>query len=125
MQIVAYCGMRDRALVWLGSSRDDVRAFPADARRLAGFQLRRVQQGLDPNDWKTMPAIGRGVSEIRIHTAVEHRVVYVAQFVEAVYVLHAFGKRTRRTSSRDVGVVRQRLHQLLLQRRAADGPDMG
>ena len=118
MQIVAYCGMRDRALVWLGSSRDDVRAFPADARRLAGFQLRRVQQGLEPNDGKTMPAIGLGVSEIRIHSAVEHRVVYVAKFVEAVYVLHAFGKRSRRTSKRDADVVRQRLRQLPLQRRS-------
>jgi phage-related protein len=105
----------------VGSSRDDVRAFPADARRLAGFQLRRVQQGLDPNDWKTMPAIGPGVGEIRIHTAVEHQVVYVAKFVEAVYVLHAFEKRSRKTSKLDVDLVRQRLHQLLLQRRSRGG----
>ena len=118
MRIIAYCRMRDRVLLWLGSSREDVRAFPADARRRAGFQLRRVQQGLDPNDWKTMPAIGPGVSEIRLHTAVEHRVVYVAKFVEAVYVLHAFEKKGRRTSKRDVDVVRQRLHQFLLQRRS-------
>jgi len=118
MQIVAYYLMRDQTLVWLGSSRDDVRAFPADARRLAGFQLRRVQQGLDPNDWKAMPSVGAGVGEIRIHTAVEHRVVYVAKFVEAVYVLHAFEKKSRKTSKRDVDLARQRLHQLLLQRRS-------
>ncbi|MFQ5668617.1 MAG: type II toxin-antitoxin system RelE/ParE family toxin [Candidatus Binatia bacterium] len=102
----------------LGSSRDDVKAFPADARRLAGFQLRRVQQGLDPNDWRTMPAMGTGASEIRIHTAVEHRAVYVAKFAEAVYVLHAFEKKSRRTSKRDVDVARRRLHQFLLQRRS-------
>jgi phage-related protein len=65
-----------------------------------------------------MPAIGSGVNEIRIHTAVEHRVVYVAQLVEAVYVLHAFEKKSRRTSKRDVDLVRQRLQQLLLQRRS-------
>lgn len=59
-----------------------------------------------------------GVGEIRIHTAVEHRVVYVAKFVEAVYVLHAFEKRSRKTSKRDVDLVRQRLRQLLLQRRS-------
>jgi phage-related protein len=118
MQIVAYCVMRDRTLVWLGSSRDDVRAFPADARRLAGFQLRRVQQELEPNDWRAMPSVGPGVAEIRIHTAVEHRVVYVAKFVEAVYVLHAFEKKSGKTSKRDVDLVRQRLHQLLLQRRS-------
>ena len=112
--------MRVRTLVWLGSSRDDVRAFPADARRLAGFQLRRVQQGLDPNDWKTLPAIGPGVSEIRIHTVLEHRVVYVAKFVEAVYVLHAFEKKSRKTSKRDRDLGRQRLHQLLLKRRSLE-----
>ncbi len=109
--------MRDTLLIWVGASREDVRAFPADARRIAGFQLRRVQQGLDPNDWKPMPTIGSGVSEIRIHTAVEHRVVYVAKFVEAVYVLHAFEKKTRRTSKRDVDLVRRRLQELLLERR--------
>ena len=65
-----------------------------------------------------MPALGAGVSEIRIHTAVEHRVVYVAKFAEAVYVLHAFEKKSRKTSKRDVDVVRLRLHQLLLQRRS-------
>ncbi len=65
-----------------------------------------------------MPTIGSGVSEIRIHTAVEHRVVYVAKFVEAVYVLHAFEKKSRRTSKRDVSLARQRLQQLLLQRRS-------
>ena len=62
--------------------------------------------------------MGRGVAEIRIHTAVEHRVVYVAKFVEAVYVLHAFEKKSGKTAKRDVDLVRQRLHQLLLQRRS-------
>ena len=65
-----------------------------------------------------MPSVGPGVAEIRIHTAVEHRVVYVAKFVEAVYVLHAFEKKSGKTSKRDVDSVRQRLHQLLLQRRS-------
>ena len=65
-----------------------------------------------------MPSVGPGVGEIRIHTAVEHRVVYVAKFVEAVYVLHAFEKKSGKTSTRDVDLVRQRLHQLLLQRRS-------
>jgi len=49
-----------------------------------------------------MPTIGPGVREIRIHTALEHRVLYVAKFVEAVYVLHAFEKRTRKTPKVDV-----------------------
>jgi phage-related protein/predicted XRE-type DNA-binding protein len=90
----------DKALQWLGSARRDIRAFPREARRLAGFQLRRVQQGLDPLDWKPMPAVGPSVREIRIHTALEHRILYVAKFADTVYVLHAFEKRTRRTAQR-------------------------
>jgi len=109
--------MRDKPLLWLGSSRDNIRAFPEDARRLAGFQLRRVQHGLEPNDWKAMPTIGPGVREIRIHTALEHRIVYIARFAEAVYVLHAFEKRSRKTPRRDFELARQRLQQLSFQRR--------
>ena len=109
--------MPDKALSWLGSSRDDIRAFPEDARRLAGFQLRRVQQGLEPNDWRPMRAIGPGVEEIRIHTTREHRVIYVAKFAEAVYVVHAFETRSRKTPRRDLDLARQRLQQFLLQRR--------
>ena len=82
--------MADKAVAWLGNALTDLRAFPADARRDAGFELRRVQQGLDPDDWKPVPSIGPGVREIRIHTGLEHRVFYVARFAEAVYVLHAF-----------------------------------
>jgi phage-related protein len=108
--------MSDKALRWLGSARSDVRSFPREARRLAGFQLRRVQRGLDPVDWKPMPAVGTGVREIRIHTTREHRVLYVAKFADAVYVLHAFEKRSRRTAQHDVELARQRCWALLRQR---------
>ena len=63
-----------KRLLWLGSARRDIRSFPKPARRVAGFQLLRVQQGLEPNDWKPMASIGVGVQEIRIHTETEHRV---------------------------------------------------
>ena len=109
--------MSDKLLQWLGASRRDVRAFPRDARRLAGVQLRRVQQSLDPLDWKVMSTVGPGVREIRVHTALEHRVLYVAKFAEAVYVLHAFEKRTRKTSNRDLELARQRFRALVVQRR--------
>ena len=95
-----------------------MRAFPRDARRLAGVQLRRIQQGLEPFDWKPMAVVGPGVREIRVHTALEHRVLYVAKFAEAVYVLHAFEKRTRKALQRDVDLARQRLHEVLALRRA-------
>lgn len=108
--------MADKTILWLGSSRSDLQTFPRDARRLAGFQLRLVQQGLEPLDWKSMPAIGPGVREIRIHTAVEHRVCYVAKFAKTIYVLHAFEKRTRKTSQQDVELARQRYRALIAQR---------
>jgi phage-related protein len=105
--------MFDKVLQWVGSSRSDVRAFPRDARRLAGVQLRRVQQGLEPVDWKAMAAVGPGVQEIRLHTDLEHRILYVAKFAEAVYVLHAFEKRSRKTAKRDVDLARRRFQDLV------------
>ena len=104
--------MPDKPLMWLGSSRRDLRAFPALARRLAGFQLRRVQQGLEPDDWKPMQTVGPGVREIRIHIAGAHRVFYVAKQAEAIYVLHAFEKKTRKTSSQDLEIGRHRFRAL-------------
>jgi phage-related protein len=108
----------DKPLIWLGSSRGDLKAFPVNARRAAGFQLRRLQQGLEPNDWKPIPSIGPGVQEIRIHTDLEHRVFYIAKFSEGVYVLHAFENRTRKTLKRDLGLARDRLRALILKRQA-------
>jgi phage-related protein len=107
----------NKPLFWLGSSRNDLKAFSPDARRVAGFQLRRVQQGLEPNDWKPMPTIGSGVHEIRIRSGVEHRVFYVAKFAEGVYVLHAFEKRTRKTPKHELELGRDRFRALILQRR--------
>lgn len=108
--------MTEKPLIWLGDSRDAIRAFPEDARKVAGFQLWRVQRGLEPNDWKPMPSVGLGVQEIRIHTGTGHRVFYVAKFAEAVYVLHAFEKRARRTPQADLDLARQRLGLLVNQR---------
>jgi phage-related protein len=65
-----------------------------------------------PTDWKSMPSVGPGVTEIRIHTHVEHRVMYVAKFEEAVYVLHAFEKRSRQTRDADLNLARERLRQV-------------
>jgi phage-related protein len=105
--------------VWLGSARRDIRAFPAEARRRSGFQLRRVQQGLEPDDWKPITSVGPGVREIRIQTEQAHRVLYLATFDEAVYVLHAFEKRTRKTPAHDVKLAGDR-HRALLKKRADD-----
>ena len=101
--------MVQKPLCWLGSSLDDLRAFPADARRAAGYELGRVQQGLMPSDWKPMTTVGSGVFEIRVHTGVEHRVFYVAKHEDAIYVLHAFEKRTRQTPQSEIALARRRL----------------
>lgn len=105
--------MLEKPIRWLGSSLDDLRAFPEDARRAAGYQLGRVQQGLMPVDWKPMTLVGPGVYEIRIHTGGEHRVFYVAKYEEAVYVVHAFEKCTRQTPQADVDLARKRFADLL------------
>ena len=111
--------MSDKPLVWLGSARRDLRAFPSDARRRGGFQLRKVQQGLDPDEWKPMTSVGPGVREIRIQTELAHRVFYLATFEEAVYVLHSFEKKTRKTPATDVTLARDR-YRGLLKKRAED-----
>src|SRR6266498_4635952 len=105
--------MADKPLVWLGSSLDDLREFPDDARQETGFQLRKVQRGGSPSDWKPMASVGSGVIEIRIHTTQEYRVFYVAKFTEAIYVLHAFTKRTQKTVHRDIQLAQRRYSELI------------
>ena len=110
-------GAADRPLAWVGASLSAVRGFPPEARREAGYQLRRVQKGLMPNDWKPMPSVGAGVVEVRIHGRLEHRVLYIAKFEEAIYVLHAFEKKSRRTRKTDVDLARSRLKDVAALRR--------
>jgi phage-related protein len=101
-----------KALRFVGSSLDDLRDFPAEARRQAGFELYAVQRGSDPSDWKPMAEIGSGAREIRIHVLGEWRVLYVAKFGNAVYVLHAFQKKTQKTRREDVELARRRYRQI-------------
>lgn len=106
-----------KLLSFLGSSLDDLRAFPEAARREAGYQLDRVQRGLDPDDWKPMPSVGSGVREVRIRDqAGAFRVFYVAIRPEAVYVLHAFQKKTQVTAKRDLALAEVRLKELIRSR---------
>jgi phage-related protein len=102
----------EKPLHWLGSSLDDIRAFPKEARRAAGHQLDLVQHSLEPSDWKPMPTVGAGVYEIRVHARTEYRVFYIAKFAEGVYVLHAFEKRTQQTRQADIVLARKRLGDL-------------
>jgi phage-related protein len=99
-----------KPIVFLGDALRRVREFPEDARRTIGHELRDVQFGDEPSNWKPMPSVGPGVREIRVREASgAFRVIYVAHFEAAVYVLHAFQKKTRRTSQPDIDLARTRL----------------
>ena len=102
-----------KPLRFLGSSRRDLQKFPAEARREAGYQLEHVQQGASPVDWKPMKTIGHGVNEIRIRDkAGAFRVIYAATYADAVYVLHAFQKKTQATSLQDIRLATARYREL-------------
>jgi len=105
-------------VVFLADSLKSIRDFPEDARRDAGFQIRRIQRGLNPVDSKPMPAIGKGVEEIRIwDEAGTFRIIYTARLADAVYVLHAFQKKTEGTSQRDIAKAKARFVELMKERR--------
>jgi phage-related protein len=98
-----------KPIVFLGDSIARLRQFPDGARRAAGFQLDRVQRGLDPDDWKPLKSIGDGVREIRVRdVAGAFRVIYLATLPDAVYVFHAFQKKTPRTPARDIALAQSR-----------------
>ncbi len=107
-----------KPIEFLGDSLRSLREFPDDAKRDAGYQLDRVQHGLQPDDFKPMPTIGKGVEEIRVRDDTgAYRVIYTARLADAVYVLHAFQKKTQATSKRDIDLAKQRF--ALLSRKSA------
>ncbi len=97
-----------KPLSFVGSSRDDLRRFPAQIRRLIGVELMAVQFGSTPSDFKPMPTIGAGVYEIRVRLRGAYRVIYLAKLEEAVYVLHVFQKKSQRTSRTDLDIASTR-----------------
>jgi phage-related protein len=101
-----------KPLKFVGSSLDDLRDFSEEARRAAGFELRAIQDGFEPRDWKPVQSVGPGVKEIRIHMLGEWRVIYIAKVCDAVYVLHAFHKKTQKTSQHDIDLARKRYKQI-------------
>jgi phage-related protein len=102
-----------RPVRFLGDSLKCLRDFPEDARHDAGYQLDKVQRGDQPDDFKPMPAVGKGVEEIRVsEPSGAWRVIYVARRTEAVYVLHAFQKKTQATRKKDLEIARRRFREL-------------
>ncbi len=100
--------METKPILFVGSSRDDLREFPAEVRKALGEELLRVQNGLMPVDFKPMKDVGKGASEIRVRLDGAWRVIYVAKFANAVYVLHAFEKKTQKTSQSDLELAKRR-----------------
>jgi len=99
---------------FLGDSLKCLREFPKNVRHDAGYQLDKVQRGGQPDDFKPMPTIGNSVEEIRVSDSIgTYRVIYVARREEAVYVLHAFQKKSQATPRNDLQIAKRRFRQLL------------
>lgn len=106
-----------KKIIFIARSLNSIKLFPHEAKREAGHQLDRVQRGKDPLDWKPMQGIGSGVKEIRVSDIDGiYRVIYVAKFEEAVYVLHAFQKKTQKTSQPDLEIAKRAYKTVLEER---------
>lgn len=102
-----------KSIEFLGHSLEAVRTFPLTVKREVGYQLDRLQRGLDPVDWKPMTAIGRGVKEIRIHWKGQYRIIFITNVGESVLVLHAFQKKTEKTARVDINKARNALKRVI------------
>lgn len=107
-----------KRIAWLGTSLNAVRDFPADARALIGYELRSIQRGEMPTDFKPMPTVGSGAYEIRVRAGRQYRVIYVAKFAESIYVLHAFVKKSQQTAQPDLALAQSRYAALLKERKS-------
>ena len=112
--------MNLKPVVFMRRTRRSIKRFPLEARKDVGWQLRAVQAGEDPADWKPMSTVGAGAKEIRIHGLSEYRILYVAHFPEAIYVLHAFGKSSQRTPQRDIQLARDAYAEIQTLRQARE-----
>ena len=106
-----------KRIQWLGTSLNSVREFPGDVRKLVGQELRLVQSGLMPTDFKPMTTVGAGAYEIRVREGNQYRVIYVAKFSDTVYVLHSFVKKTPKTSKPDLDIAKGQYAALLKERK--------
>lgn len=107
-----------KSIRFLGDSLECLREFPDDARQDAGYQLDQIQRGMQPTDFKPMPSVGKGVEELRVRDeSGAFRVLYIARLPQAVFVLHAFQKKTRTTARKDIEIARERHAALMRDRR--------
>jgi phage-related protein len=103
-----------KRICFCGTALNDLRAFPEDAKHESGYQLDKVQRGVNPSDWKPMTSVGAGVREIRVKdSSGAFRVIYVTKFQDAIYVLHCFQKKTQKTSKSDLDLAVRRYRNLI------------
>lgn len=106
-----------KPVTFLGDSLNQLREFAQPARIDAGYQIDKIQRGLMPDDYKPMPSIGQGVEELRIRDeSGAYRIIYLARRIEAVYVLHAFQKKTQATAKPDIDLAKKRYNELMRQK---------
>lgn len=107
-----------KRLVWIGDSLEELKRWPKGVIQDAGAALLAVQDGREPSDWKPMTIIGPGVKEIRLRgDQGQYRILFVAKFAEAVYVLHSFEKKTQKTAQKDINAGVRRYNDLLTLRK--------
>ena len=113
---------QEKEIRWEGTSLADLLDFPTKPRKEAGFQLGKVQAGLEPDDWKPFDDVGAGVKEIRLRDNDGiYRVMYVAKFEEAIYVLHCFQKKTETTGKQDKKIAEIRYKAVIAKRNKTRG----
>lgn len=106
-----------KPLAFVGDALQRLRDFPESARHDVGYQLHKVQCGEQPDDFKPLPTVGPGVEELRVwDEAGTFRVIYLARMADAVYVLHAFQKKTQQTARADLELARKRYRDILKSR---------
>lgn len=105
--------MKEKEIEWHGNSFKDLKSFPSVIARQAGHQLRKVQRGLEPANWKPMPIIGSGAIELIVNDEDGwFRVVYVAKFEDTIHVLHSFQKKTNTTNKSDIDLAKKRYKEI-------------
>jgi phage-related protein len=104
----------EKSISWVGSSYKDLLSFPLEAKQDAGYQLHRIQNGLDPENWKPFKTIGAGVKEIRINCEGNaFRIMYVTKFLGKIYVLHSFQKKSQKTRLQDIEIAKTRYNAII------------
>lgn len=108
-----------KKIVYVGSTQKDIEAFPSKARQriITALTVISAELDLSPKEFKYMPTVGAGCYELRLKIDRQYRVFYVAKFHEAIYVLHAFVKKTQQTSKTDIDLGSDRYKALLTHRR--------